>query len=166
MTAVATTVDPLAFYASIGAALFPIPEGQKAPTGIVKNFTTDNSTDPAQWARWRAAHPGCNFGVVAGASKIITVDIDAAKHGREKAWAAWCKLCAEWGLPSAPMPHVQSARGGWHILFRCDLPDLRQPSAVHELIDIRAGNGYTVAAGSTFQGGHYMIINDAAPYPA
>jgi predicted P-loop ATPase len=171
-----TVASALDYYARIGAALFPIPAGRKEPFGIVTSFTTDNSRDPAQWATWLAANPGCNWGIVAGPSRLIIVDIDT-KEGREAAWALWCEMCASWGLPAALMPHVQSARGGWHVLFAVpadvDATTLRQPDAIKKLINIRAGNGFTVAAGSFYDGtpkgeesGPYMLLSDVAPYPA
>lgn len=171
-----TTRDPLAYYATIGASLFPIPAGQKNPTGIVGSFAKDCSTDSAQWAAWRSANPGCNFGIVAGPSRLIIVDTDA-KDDREAAWSARCALFAEWGVDPAAMPHVQSARGGWHDLFAVpadvDASTLRQPDAIKKLINVRAGNGFVVAAGSYYDGtakgeasGAYILLSDAPPHPA
>jgi P4 family phage/plasmid primase-like protien len=165
----------LDFYAAIGAALFPIPAGSKNPTGIVESFVHDCSRDPAQWAKWATDNPGCNFGVVAGPSTLIIVDVDC-KDGREAAWALWCELCASWGV-AVFTPHVQSARGGWHILFKVpdgvDATALRQPDAVKGIINIRAGNGYVVAAGSYYDGtakgeqsGPYALLHDSPPYLA
>ena len=173
-----TKLDPLAYYAQHNAALFPIPHGQKKPTGIVSSFVEDCSSDPAQWERWRAANPGCNFGIVAGHSGLIIVDVDAAKYGRDEAWGAYCKLCFEvWNLSEAPAPQVQSARGGWHVLFRVpseiDARGLTQPDAIKGIVNVRAGNGFVVAAGSYYDGtlaneesGFYTLLNNAAPYPA
>lgn len=166
------TATALAYYARHGAALFPIPAGKKAPTGIIASFKHDHSRDPAQWAAWQAANPGCNFGVVAFASQWIIVDPDADKVGRDAAWKAWCDLCAEWGIPVA-MPHVQSARGGWHIYFQVpphiDASQLRQPDALKGVINIRCV-GYTVAAGSLFVDNGtarpYLLMSDAPPHPA
>jgi predicted P-loop ATPase len=170
-----TVQTALAYYARIGAALFPIPAGQKNPTGIVASFALDCSRDPAQWATWSAATLGCNFGIVAGPSCIIIVDIDT-KEGCDAAWALWCELCASWGIAPV-MPHVQSARGGWHVYFAVpegvDARTLRQPDAIKGLINIRAGNGFTVAAGSFYDGtakgeasGPYVLLSDAPPHPA
>src|SRR5260370_2638436 len=95
----------LDYYATIGAALFPIPYGAKAPTGLVASFARDCSTDPEVWQRWLLAHPRCNWGIVAGASGLIIIDIDVQKEGREAAWAAWSTLCRSWGLTDIPYPH-------------------------------------------------------------
>jgi predicted P-loop ATPase len=165
-----TLLAIFAYYAKIGAALFPIPAGQKNPTGLVGSFAKDCSRDPDVWRKWAADNPGCNFGVVAGAGNMITVDIDV-KAGREQAWEAYCELCKEWGIdPAKHMPHVESPSGGWHVYLSVpegvDANRLRQPDAVKGVINIRAGNGYVVAAGSVVDGKHYTLLSDAAPYPA
>jgi hypothetical protein len=167
------TTAPLDYYRQIGAALFPIPAGSKNPTGIVESFKKDHSTDPAQWAAWREANPGCNFGIVAFASRLIIVDIDT-KIGRDEAWAAWHALCHEWGIATLT-PHTQSARGGWHVYFAVpddvDPAKLRQPDALKKVINTRC-IGYTVAAGSVYndpesgQALPYSLLTDAPPYPA
>ncbi|MGJ5032430.1 VapE domain-containing protein [Bradyrhizobium sp. HKCCYLS2038] len=176
------TTAPLDYYARHKCALFPIPAGSKAPgnaafwsvDGAAGSFKKHHSSDPAQWAAWSAEHPGCNFGLVAFASRLIVVDIDT-KIGIDAAWALWCGLCAEWQIPVA-MPHVRSARGGWHVLFAVpadlDPSTLRQPDAIKSHINVRC-IGYVVAAGSYYDGtakgeesGHYQLLSDAAPYPA
>lgn len=179
-----TVAHCLDYYARHQAALFPIPPGQKNPTGIVSSFAKDCSSDPSRWQAWLAANPGCNWGVVAGPSRWIIVDIDtkaqpvegetpeqATTRGREAAWTLWCDLCASWGIPVAA-PQVQSARGGWHAYFKLpddiDVATLRQPDAIKGRINIRAGNGFVVSAGSYFEGLPYILLAapDVGPYPA
>lgn len=174
----------LAFYAAHGAALFPIPAGQKAPHGIVESFKHDHSTDPAGWAAWRIAHPGCNFGVVAFASQWIIADTDikpvagqSAEDARAEAWSMRAELFQSWGMPPDTLPHVNSARGGWHDYFaippHIDASTLRQPDAVRGRINLRV-IGYTVTAGSYYDGtakgeqsGWYQLFGDGAPpHPA
>ena len=165
------TATALAYYARHGAALFPIPAGKKAPTGIIASFKHDFSRDPAQWATWSEQNPGCNFGVVAFASQWIIADIDTSggDTGRAEAWALWCHLCTEWGLAAPLMPHIQSPSGGWHCYLtvpaHIDASTLRQPDAIKKRINIRCV-GYTVAAGSTFDGKPYLLLSDAPPHPA
>ncbi len=177
-------MDPLDYYAAQGAALFPIPAGQKAPHGIVGSFKHDASRDPNQWAAWRAEHPGCNFGVVAYASQWITLDIDikpaagqSADDARAEAWSMRADLFKSWGMNPDTLPHVQSAHGGWHDHFavppHIDAATLRQPDAIKGRINVRV-IGYTVAAGSYYDGtekndapGHYQLFDNAAPpHPA
>lgn len=156
------------FYRRIAAALFPIRAGSKEPTGIVSSFAHDWSRDPEQWARWRVENPFCNFGMVAGASNAVIIDIDV-KEDRNASWASWCEVCAGWGIPVA-IPQISTRSGGWHVIFR--LPDsanalsLRQPDLVRGVINVRAGNGYVVTAGSLVEGRSYVLTNDVDPYPA
>lgn len=142
-------------FARIGAALFPIPANAKNPTGIVSSFVTDCSRDPAQWDTWSRANPGCNWGMVAGPSRKIIVDIDAKKVGREAAWSAWHNWCTSHGLPTTA-PDVQTPSGGWHIYFDCVNPDLHQPPLVPGIIDVRAGNGFVVVPPSVIDGKPYL----------
>lgn len=184
---VASRTTALAYYEKIGAALFPILPGQKAPTGIIASFKHDFSRDPKQWFAWQSAHPNCNFGIVAFASNLIICDIDtstddsdqsdaAKERARNEAWAVWSDVCASWGLPEPLAPHVQSARLGWHCYLtvppHIDASQLRQPDAVKKRINIRCV-GFTVAAGSYYDGtakneqsGPYLLLTDAPPHPA
>lgn len=163
-----TLTDCLAFYAAHKAALFPIPAGSKAPTGIVASFKHDHSSDPKQWEAWSLDNPNCNFGVVAFASRWLVMDTDA-KEDRNEAWALRCSLLKEWGMDPATLPHVQSVSGGWHDYFALppdvDPTTLRQPDAIKKRINIRA-IGYTVAAGSQIAGVPYTLLSDAPPHPA
>lgn len=177
-------MDPLDYYAAQGAALFPIPAGQKAPWGIVDSFKDNASRDPAQWAAWRAQYPGCNFGVVAFLSRLITLDTDikprdgqTADDARAEAWGMRAELFKSWGMNPDALPHVQSAHGGWHDHFaipeHIDPATLRQPDAIKGRINVRV-IGYTVAAGSYYDGtekndapGWYQLFDNAAPpHPA
>lgn len=166
--------DALDYYARHGCALFPIPKGAKSPTGIVTSWKHDHSSDPATWQAWRTAHPDCNFGLVASASRLVIVDVDVSEIGRDAAWALWCEWCASAGVP-VPAPHVQSARGGWHFLFA--LPPDVDPATLTQRrlaphIDTRV-EGFVVAAGSYYDGtgrgeasGHYILLTDAPPHQA
>lgn len=169
--------NPLIYYDSIGAALFPIPHGSKDPIGIISSFKHDFSTDAIQWEAWLYNNPGCNFGIVAFASNLIIVDIDTkGEDGRSEAWALWDELCKSWGLPGALAPHVQSPSGGWHCYMQVpdgvDAATLRQPDAIKKRINIRC-IGYTVAAGSYYDGtakgdksGPYLLMGSSPPHPA
>lgn len=163
--------DALAYYAAHGAALFPIPAGEKHGH-LVPSFKHDHSRDPAQWAAWQQQHPGCNFGVVAFASHWIILDTDTSggEEGRSEAWAMRSELFRAWGMNPETLPHCQSARGGWHDYFQVpahiDAASLRQPDAIKKRINVRC-IGYTVAAGSQFEGQPYLIFPNApAPHPA
>ncbi len=150
----------LAFYASIGAALFPIPANSKTPTGIISSFKHDWSHDPGQWAKWAAANPNCNWGMVAGPSRKIVVDIDTKKVGREAAWSNWVDICRDWKIP-VYQPRVHTPSGGWHLYFEVNESEaelLRQPSLIHGVIDIRAGWGFVMIPPSTIDGRPYILV--------
>jgi hypothetical protein len=163
------------YYLSIGAAMFPIPAGQKSPIGIVSSFATDCSRNPLDWVRWEAANKGCNFGIVAGPSKLILCDVDI-KVGQHRAAEAWRGVCADWGCETFK-PQIQSARGGQHCYFQVpddvDATTLREPDLIKGIINVRAGNGFCVAAGSYYNGrpkgeesGWYSLVHPVLPYLA
>jgi predicted P-loop ATPase len=127
--------------------------------------------DREQWRRWAIDNIGCNFGVVAFASDWIICDIDTSggEAGDAEARTLWAELCASWGLPG-PLPfHVRSQSGGFHVYFQVpphiDASTLRQPDAIKGRINVRC-IGYTVAAGSQFEGRPYTLLNDIPPHPA
>jgi hypothetical protein len=135
----------LAFAFVHGLALFPIPAGCKAPTGIVASHATSWSNDSAQWMRWRAENPGCNFGVECGPSGLIVIDIDVLDGVLQReAFAAWWRA----NVGDEPrQPTVRTPSGGLHIYFRLPASENRawgQPKLCPG-VDVRAGNGYVVA---------------------
>lgn len=139
----------------MGAALCPIPAGGKSPTGLIASFKHDWSRDPLAWKEWERQWPGCNWIMVAGPSGKIIVDIDVKKVGRDAAWTAWAKWCADQGLPLLK-PHVQTPSCGWHIYFSTEETDLRQPPLVPGVIDTRAGNGFVLIPPSHVEGTPYQ----------
>lgn len=162
-------------------ALFPMLYGSKDPFGIVSSFAHDWSRDPAQWRAWRSERK-CNFGIVAGPSRIVIVDIDVAEVGKAVAWGYWVEWCQSRGLRVFE-PYCVSARGGWHVAFRLsdglDVTTLRQVPLIgpiegvskKPIIDLRIGNGYTVAPESFYNGipkgeesGLYRLHSDVAPH--
>jgi hypothetical protein len=162
--------DALDYYLRHGAALFPIPRGQKLPFGIVASFKHDSSRDRAQWNKWACDHPGLNFGVVGFSSNWIIVDIDTSGDaGEAEALALWAELCESWGLPGPLAPHVRSQSGGFHVYFSVpagvDASQLHQPDLIPGRINVRC-IGYTIAAGSQFEGRLYVLLRDLPPYPA
>ena len=176
--------DFLDFAERSGLALFPMPHGSKAPHGIVASFAHDWSRSPEQWSAWRASHPKCNFGIVAGPSRFVIADIDVAEVGFEVAWGYWTEWCQSRGLPVYPS-YCKSARGGRHIAFQVptdfDMSTLRQVPLIgpiegvskKPIIDLRVGNGFVVAPGSYYDGsargeqsGHYTLLPNAEVHVA
>src|ERR1700722_10715278 len=161
----------LDYYAKHGAALFPITSGRKEPFGIVASFKHDYSRDREQWRQWILENPGCNFGVVGFASNWIICDIDTSggEVGKAEALALWAELGPTGGWPEPRPAHVESQSGGFHVYFQIpagvDASQLRQPDAIKGRINVRC-IGYTVAAGSQFEGRPYRLLTDAPPHPA
>lgn len=149
--------EPLSRYADLGAALCPIPAGGKSPVGHIASFAHDWSRDPAQWAEWSRAFPGCNWIMVAGPSNKIIVDIDVKKIGRDAAWAAWVEWCSAHDSP-VYAPQIQTPSQGWHLYFETTEANLRQPPLVPGVIDIRAGNGFVLIPPSQVDGKAYAWL--------
>ena len=150
-------IEPLRRYADMGAALCPIPAGQKVATGLIKSFADDWSREPKVWEDQAQRWPGCNWIMVAGPSQKIIVDIDIKKVGLEAAWSTWADWCLSRELPVF-QPQVQTPSGGWHIYFDTSETELHQPPLVKNIIDIRAGNGYVLIPPSHVNGAQYQWL--------
>jgi hypothetical protein len=130
-----------------GFALLEVHAGQKRPVG--DDWQNRASKDRVKWDGWLSS--GSNLGILAGASDIATVDIEA---GRWELAAEWFR--SELGI-EIPEPHVSSARGGWHIFFR--LPDsFKRSKLKFAWGDLIVGNSQTVAPPSCFDGKHYRFF--------
>ena len=164
-----------------GWALFRMLADKKAPAGPWRHEGT--STDPAQWAAW--IKEGYMLGVSACASRVILIDVDVGKVGREQAFqwfAAWCRSLGF----EPPKPYGQSRSGGWHFAFCCPVDftpeahrgwvsikishfrSLANGEEDGEVISVR-NRAYCVAPGAAYQGGEYLFYPDApdpAPLPA
>lgn len=146
-------------------ALAPIPGGQKLPMGIVDIYA-DRSADPAQWERWRAAHPDCNF-VLPMLGRLVAVDIDE-KNGKAGI-AAWHEWRTANGLPQY-LPAWTTPSGGVHILFRLPAntdPDRLRQSQLAPGIDIRAAvKSYVLCPPSVIGDGRYFLNVNPQIYDA
>ena len=135
-------------------ALVKVHTGQKEPVG--EEWQDAWSKDRAEWEIWRAE--GFNVGIHAGASGLVTFDLDS-KHGGIDAVRA---LFNEWfiGKGVGRLPHhVETPSGGQHILMR--LPEGEDPKTlksdtrgtiVGKGVDVLTGNRQSVAPGSYFNG--------------
>jgi hypothetical protein len=124
-------------------ALFPIPANRKRPQGIVRSHAEDWSKDRDQWRRWRDGTKGCNFGIPAGASGLIFVDVDVDSEGRP-----WLADYVNWDSSADRSACVHTPSGGLHFYYRADdAANLRQPDILRRRINVRAGRGYVLAPG-------------------
>ena len=157
-----------------GLALFPMHADTKIAAGPWRH--TGTSTDSADWAAWIAQ--GYMLGVSACASRIILIDVDVGKVGREAAYQYFTNWCRSLGF-EPPKPYAQSRSGGWHFAFRC--PDGFEPEMHRGTISIKISHfrplaedekdgevisvrnrGVCVAPGSVYHGKPYLLYDDGA----
>ena len=154
------SIFPPDHYVEIGAALFPLQPGTKIPFKDF-NWKSEASKDPARWRQWTIEFPGCNWAMYCAKSGLIVVDIDV-KIGANAAWAAWCKVCAGWGLSEPMEPTASTPSGGWHVYTKIpagtDPYSLSQRPLVKGVIDVRV-NGYVVIPPSKIDGNSYATYH-------
>ncbi|HZZ28845.1 MAG TPA: phage/plasmid primase, P4 family [Pirellulales bacterium] len=113
------------------------------------NGLKDASNDPAIIRKWWTRWPNANIGIVTGAeSGIVVVDEDERHAGNESLAA----LEQEHG----PLPPTakQQTGAGFHFVFKHPGGKIGNRSGVRPGIDIRADNGYIVAAPSRHANGN------------
>lgn len=148
----------------VGFRVFPLIPRDKRPLIPSKDGRGgfhDATTHPEQIAAWWDACPDANIGLYPGASQEIVLDVDSAEGER---------TAERLGALTRPTLCAQTNRG-WHLFYR--LPDgVRITNASpwkKEGLDIRAHNGYVVAAPSVHPDGHvYRWVGDfdtIAPVP-
>ena len=155
-----------------GFHIFPLAPGTKKP--MFKDWQKLATTDPETIERWWRHLPEANIAIACGRSNLLVVDLDQAKkpggpqHGQQTLTA----LAADRELPRTFT--VASARGGRHLYFRQpEGAELRNTAGsatagLGPLIDTRGHGGFIVAPGSFFEGGSYLVEDQApvAPLPS
>jgi hypothetical protein len=142
-------------YAEMGAYLFP----GKAPYPGAGSFVHDSSNDPADWERWAREFPKCNWLMVTGRSQKIVQDVDVKHVGPVEADAALAEWHTSRGLV-VPEATIMTPSGGVHIYHDTVETDLRQPSLIPGVIDIRAGRGFVIIPPSTIDGVPYRWASE------
>ena len=146
-----------------GFALVKVHADAKNPVG--EGWQNLASRSRADWEQWR--REGFNIGVHAGASRLITIDLDAKHGGIEAPRASLDSWCLARNL--APLPHhVTTPSGGQHIYLRVPegvdamalASDLR--GTIGKGVDVLTGDRQSVAPGSTINGAAYTF--NAAPF--
>ena len=171
-----------------GWYVFPTrPDGKEPRLGTPwPKVATSNPVMIAR-CRWR---PGENYGIAAKPSRLVIVDLDQPKPGRELP-PEWRKLAgvhdgadvlAELAdRAGAEWPHtftVDTPSGGRHLYYVAPagrgigcvhIPDPLRPGEKCPLIDVKAsggdGGGYVLGPGSVLPAGAYRIVNDVDPAP-
>ena len=114
-----------------GWAIFPL----RGKEPLTAHGFKDASSDPAQWAKWRAEFPDCNWGVPTGARNGFDVfDGDTLEGVR------WIEEHILMG------PRIRTAKG-IHAYVR-HLPGRRNATRLVDGVDVRGEGGYVVMAGS------------------
>ncbi|MBE1467434.1 bifunctional DNA primase/polymerase [Kibdelosporangium phytohabitans] len=177
-----------------GWFVFPLQPGRKVPAlhgeekcprtdrcvdghlGWEQLATRDTSLIQQAWARraW-------NIAIATGPSGLVVIDLDQAKDGQQ-APSRWTgcysgedvlrRLAVEAGQESPFDTHtVRTASGGTHLYFQAlDRQPIRNSAGrrgrgIGWLVDVRAGGGYVVGAGSRVRGTTYEVVNDQPPRP-
>jgi hypothetical protein len=167
------TRDAAVAAAQRGWAVFPCRPGDKRPT--VKEWEQRACADPERVARhWPS--PRHNIGIACGPSGLAVLDLDA--HGElPEEWRqlpgvndgrdVLFQVCEWAGMPWPATYTVATPSGGWHLYFTAPAGQAIRNSAslIGPQVDVRGAGGYVVAAGSTFGGREYDVIDDADPAP-
>jgi hypothetical protein len=162
--------------AARGWFVFPCAPDGKRPA-LRGNWQDLATTDPAQILAWWTRAP-YNVGLACEPSGLVVVDLDvspgpslddadgnhpAASSGTD----ALVALCDGHGQPyPSPTYAVGTPSGGVHLYY--DAPRERVRNSVGRLglhIDIRAGGGYVIGAGSRIRGRAYTVTDQRSPAP-
>ncbi|MDT3395222.1 bifunctional DNA primase/polymerase [Streptomyces sp. B1866] len=159
-----------------GWRVFPLVPGGKRPA--VCSWEPRATTDIDRLARcW--AFGDFNYGVAAGPSQLVVIDLDVPKHDQDTPpagapaavtdGAGALALLAEQhgqGFPSGTYT-VRTPSGGTHLYFSAPGGvELRNTAgALGWKIDTRAGGGYVVGEGSVIGGKPYSVVVDSVPAP-
>jgi Bifunctional DNA primase/polymerase, N-terminal len=138
-----------------GWAVFPCRPGDKRPA--VPDWEHRACSDPERVGRhWPSGRH--NIGIACGPSGLVVVDLDThsplpddwrlpgVHDGRDV-----LALLAEWAGQPWPVTYtVKTPTGGLHLYYTApDGPEIRNSAGkIGPLIDVRAGGGYVLAAGS------------------
>lgn len=145
-------------YAEMGLRVLPLVKNKKHPA--CKNGVKDASNDVETINNWWAKNPACNLGI-AGGNGLIVIDVDV-KNGKNGV-ADINRIFTDAGEPSpidsGSCPMAKTPSGGYHLFYRCEhVSDYKNGVGIayqgkNTAIDIRADNGYVVAAPSTISTG-------------
>jgi Bifunctional DNA primase/polymerase, N-terminal/Primase C terminal 1 (PriCT-1) len=141
-----------------GFKLFPVEARGKKP--MVKSWQKVAASDPEQLEMWATQFPGCNWGMVTGASSgVVVVDIDGP--GGMASVAAW-----EAAGQFLPKTRTHKTGNGKHYLFKCPPDGIVRNSAgrIAPGTDIRGDGGYVVSPPSVHPNGtRYEVIDNSSP---
>ncbi|MGW1491744.1 bifunctional DNA primase/polymerase [Streptomyces sp. NPDC002402] len=167
--------------AARGWHVFPLIPGDKRPA--IRDWAERATTDPERIARcW--AHAPYNIGIATGPSRLVVVDLDRPKSPDDTPPADWAArgvangadvlkvLCEQHGQPYPSATYtVGTWSGGTHLYFAAPKgEELRNTTGDSSKglgwkVDTRAVGGLVVAAGSTFGGRPYTVLDNSPAQP-
>ncbi|MCX4587060.1 bifunctional DNA primase/polymerase [Streptomyces sp. NBC_01481] len=167
--------------AARGWHVFPLIPGDKRPA--IRDWAERATTDPERIARcW--AHAPYNIGIATGPSRLVVVDLDMPKTPDDTPPADWAAhgvangadvlkvLCDQHGQPYPSTTYtVRTWSGGTHLYFAApEGEELRNTTGDSSTglgwkVDTRAVGGLVVAAGSSFGGRPYTVVDEAPVQP-
>jgi hypothetical protein len=169
----------------LGWHVFPCAPGAKRPA-LRENWQDLATTSPDRIRAWWARQD-YNIGIACGPSGLVVIDLDmaAAADGHQRpdgpspgtagpssgtagcssGTAALESLCRAHGQPYPGATYtVDTPSGGCHLYFTAPAQAVRNSAGrLGPLIDIRAGGGYVVGAGSRAGGRAYAARGDFLP---
>jgi len=123
----------------------------------VRHGVYDASADYRELLPW--IQKGCNIGIATGfASKIVVLDIDIHKGGRE----SFQKLLKFIDPEMFNTLQCRTGSGGWHLYFRYPSITLKNRIGFLPGIDFKTDGGYVIAPPSNHvSGGRYSWVGDS-----
>lgn len=152
------------FCAARGFKVFPLRSGDKRPQFEAwQDWATNDTTKIENYC---VANPTSNWGVYAGGSNLLVIDLDR-KEGIDGE-AAWLALESQHGSTPTTLT-VRTPRGGLHLYTYGKAKNTA--SALGPGIDTRGYGGYVVAPGSILRNdqgditGRYTVESDTPVVP-
>ena len=139
-------------YASMGLAVFPIKEREKAPA--TPHGCKDATTDTLQIETWWSINPQYNIGIATGSRSggLVVIDLDIDEEKGKNGYAT----LKEWQKEHGDLPETWisiTGSGGYHYFYR-DTAANKNKVALYDGVDIRGEGGYIVAPPSIHPNGH------------
>lgn len=149
----------ISHYLSRGWCVFPLKPQSKLP--LTQHGVLEASNDLAQIQAWRDRWPACGWGLAAGMSGLLVIDLDG-----EAGIMAWRELQTALGAP--PTLTSRTGSGGYHLIYTDRTGRGRNTAgllAPH--VDTRGRGGYIVAPPSIHPNGTaYRWVRKITPQPA
>lgn len=143
-------LDAALGYAARGWRVFPLRDGGKKPR--FDQWQIKATADAGQVRRWWERWPNANMGMPTGPLVAIDLDLTPTEDGRE----TWEAIKAETGIDDGGAWVNLTPRGGHHLIFESNGPEIRNSTAkLGPGVDVRGAGGYVVLPPSRVNGKGY-----------